>query len=231
MHTLYASMIGAGIAELLTLPISIIKINYQCDSQSTIRAIVSNIYRTQGIRGFYAASRATLLAQTVSTSSKYYFYTMFKQYNGSGGALNSIFNGACSGVCASVLSHPLDVIKIYQQRSQDFSGDLRTIGPRLLYRGYSKTLVRNIMVSSMLFPLYDFYTTLFPNSVAMASMCTAFTVTITLHPIDVMRTRHISIGDNYNHNKVPIFRGLHLNLCKMMPTFIITMLITEHLKN
>ena len=161
----------------------------------------------------------------MSTSLKYYFYNLFKTFSD-----NTVLNGICSGVCASIFSHPLDVFKIYKQRSQDFNSDIKSIGTKLLFRGYFKTLIRNVLVSSMLFPLYDLFSTLLPDSVVLASLFTATAVTVILHPIDVMRTRHISLNRNFSYYSVPLFRGLHLNLLKMCPSFVITMVITEFIK-
>lgn len=219
-------MLGAGIAELITLPVSVVKTNYQCDTRATLRGTIQQIYAKHGIRGFYMSSRASLCAQTVSTSSKYVLYNFFKSLNP---GTSSVIHGICSGICASVLSHPLEVIKIYQQRSQCLRTDLRLTGPKLMYRGYSKSLVRNIMVSSMLFPLYDFYTGVFPGSVILSSFCTSCSVTLILHPIDLLRTRHISLGGAFNTD-FNIYRGLHLNMLRVVPTFMITMAITEHVK-
>ena len=69
-----SSSISTFIAELTTLPICTVKTIFQNDVKSTIPTIIENIYKNQGIRGFFQASTPAILSQVVSTSSKFSFY-------------------------------------------------------------------------------------------------------------------------------------------------------------
>ena len=223
---------------MLTLPICTAKTNYQTDLQyKSIFDVCKNIFNTRGIYGFYSASLPAIGSQIISTASKYTFYNFIKNYRNtqSGDIQNNILNGAVGGVGASLFSHPLDVLKIHRQNNVPFMQEFNKVGFPLIYRGYSKTLIRSIMVTSLIFPFYDFYKSKCDN-IFVAAALSALTGTAFLHPVDNLKVRHIAGQSlylnfgNISGNIKYYYRGVHVNLLRVMPHFIITMYITEQIK-
>jgi len=241
---LISSSIGTAIAEIITLPICTIKTNYQTHLHyKSVFDVYNNIKMTRGFYGFYDASVYAILSQIVSTATKFTFYNLIKNYRHtkSSDLLNNIANGAIGGGIASVFSHPFDVLKIYRQNGASFVKDFTLFGPSLMYRGWSKSLTKNISITALVFPLYDFANSKVNNPMIAASM-TALFPTLIIHPIDYLKVRHISTSISLEQRLYPKFnnardfvknyyRGLHINLMRVLPHFVITMTITEYLRN
>lgn len=227
------SGIAVAIAELITMPISTIKTNYQTNlNYKNIINTIKDIYLTRGIFGFYSATLAGMASQIVSISSKYTIYQLLKKYRKTEdhNFKNNFINGVISGICGSILSHPLDVIKITQQRNESFKNNIKNEGIYIIYRGYSKNLTKTIGLSGLLFPTYDFYKSKFNNSI-IAALLTSLTTTSILHPIDLLKTRHIANQKLFlGFNIMNYYRGISINLIRILPHFTIVMGLTEYLK-
>lgn len=239
MFDLLYSSIGTSVAEVLTLPICTIKTNYQTNlNYKSIIDVTKDIYKSKGIYGFYNASLSAITAQVVSTSTKFTTYNYIKKFRNTQkhDIKNNIINGAIGGMVASVFSHPFDVIKIHQQNQVKFLPQLNLHGPMLFYRGYSKTLSKNIMLTAILFPFYDFYYSKTKN-LYVASILSTITTTAIVQPIDYLKVRHISNQQLYwNFTDIRqslryYYRGFHVNLMRVMPHFLITMYIIEKMKS
>ena len=235
---LISSAIGTAVAEIITLPICTIKTNYQTHLHyKSIFHTYKNIMNTYGIRGFYSALYSSLFSQVASTATKFTFYSYIKNLRNTQqkDIKNNILNGAIGGIMSSIIVHPTDVCKVHQQNNMSFINELRKIGPSLMYRGYSKSLAKNIFLTALIYPFYDFYTATFSNFF-IAAILSSITVTLILHPIDYLKIRHISGQNLYlDYSSIPIYfkyyyRGLHINLIRIIPHFMITMFITENIK-
>ena len=79
-NVLYASAFGTLTAELLTLPICTIKTIYQNNPYFNTVETIKHIYKQNGYIGFFSASTPAIIAQVISTSSKYTFYQKIKEY-------------------------------------------------------------------------------------------------------------------------------------------------------
>jgi hypothetical protein len=235
IENLIPPIIGTTVAELATLPICTIKTQYQCNLNNrnfSFSNIISNIYTTQGIKGFYSASVYAVSTQIVSTTSKYFVYQQIKAHRKTQDydIKNNILNGMVSGIIGSTISHPLDVRKIFKQNNENFSQAYLKSGFWLNYRGYTKTLAKNIGVSALLFPTYDAFNSHFSNPL-IASVLTTLTVTCIIHPIDFIKTRQMAgVKIQLGLNPLNYYRGIHLNLMRVVPHFSIMMWITEKTK-
>jgi len=235
---LTASAIGTSIAEFITLPICTIKTNYQTNLQyKSIVDVAKEIYSMRGLYGFYSASFAAVGLQIISTSTKYSFYNYFRDYRvtAKNDMKNNIINGVLGGIVSSVAVHWVDVIKIHKQNGLKFLDELKSTGPKIFYRGYSKSLSKSVVLTASLFPLNDYYKSK-TNNTLLAAGLSSFTVTSIVHPFDYLKVRHISDQTLYpKFSNIPDFfkyyyRGVHVNLMRVMPHFMITMLITEKIK-
>jgi len=240
INDLFASAVGTSIAELVTLPICIIKTNYQTNlSHKSIIECTKSVYHQHGLRIFYTSSYSAIFSQVVSTSTKYTFYHNIKHYRQTkdNDILNNMLNGTVGGIMGSLLAHPFDVMKILQQQKISYLNEYRKIGYKLIYRGYTKSFAKTITLACLLFPTYDFYKSKIdkyeniPNKSIVASIMTTLSINLFTQPIDYLKVRGVSNLEMYSHKNIfHYYRGFHLNLMRTMPHFTITMYITEKVK-
>lgn len=236
---IFSSSVSTIFAEIITLPICTIKTNYQTDLKyKSVIDVTKNIYGTRGFYGFYNSSGSAIASQVVSTSTKFTFYNYIQKLRNTDQSdiKNNIINGSLSGIFSSMFTHPFDVLKVHQQNNLSFKNEIKNKGFSILYRGYSKSLFKNTVLTSLIFPFYDFYKSMFNNTI-VASGLSSITVSMFLHPLDLLKIRHISNQSLYvPYNGLSNFikyyyRGLHINLLRIVPHFMITMTMTEWIKN
>lgn len=232
---------ATGIAEFATLPICTVKTNFQnikdMKARPSILQVAKTIYTHRGISGFYAASYPAITGQMFSTASKYTMYRYFDT-NPAYPIKNKFVNGFTAGVISSIFTHPMDVIKVHKQMTQ-WSQFLEDFRVNLLYRGYSKTFAKIAVSSTIFFPLYD---TVKMKMIKMEGNAAASTITasaisgsiacVIMHPIDYLKTRHMAGLQLYSGmNPRTYYRGLMLNMMRIIPHFVITMQCIEFMKN
>ncbi len=225
---------GSACAEFVTLPVCTIKTQYQTNLLSpSLWYTTSTIYKQHGLYGFYNASAPAIVSQIVAISSKYYFYNYIKNYRQTpcNDIANNVGNGMMAGCLGSIISHPFDVAKIYKQNQYNFTKEFISNGPSFLYRGYGATLCKAVLLSGLLFPTYDFYRDKFDNTI-VRSVATTLTITSIMQPIDYIKVRWISNQSLFlGFNPVNYYRGVHLNLMRTIPHFIITISIADYIKS
>jgi hypothetical protein len=223
------SSVATAVAEFTTLPVCTIKTNYQNTNSISIISTTKDVYNRSGIRGFYAASFPAIAGQIFSTASKYTIYRYLDTQNDYP-IKNKFLNGMTAGIISSLVTHPLDVIKIHVQMSTPFNNEIKKYGFGIFYRGYSKTFVKIAISSSLFFPLYDYFKEKIINPVFSAALSAGLT-TVCMHPVDYLKTRHMAGLKLYNGiNPLNYYKGLTLNLMRIVPHFIITMNMIEILE-
>ena len=228
---LVISSFSTGIAEIVTLPICTVKTNFQNTNSKSIISTIKHIFNRGGIRGFYSASYPAIFGQMISTSTKYTLYRYFNQYNDNKSMFKSFLNGLCAGICSSLITHPLDTVKIHLQMNKAFVPELKRNGFKIFYRGYSKTLCKIGASSGFFFPIYDKCNSIFENP-SIASFFSAIISTTLMHPLDYLKTRHIYGLSLYNGlNPLNYYKGLTLNMARIVPHFTIMMTILEFLSS
>lgn len=218
VNNLVASSVATGLAELITIPICTVKTNYQTRSNG-ITETVKNIYKYRGVRGFYSASKFAVPAQVFSTSGKYTLYQL-----GRSDDIPPIPAGILSGLVVSSMTHPIDFWRIAYQRKEkpDFSQ-----GWTIIYRGYSKSITKVIVASSLFLPIYDLTKERIHHPF-LASLTSALVSTVLIQPIDYIKTRNVAGVPWYQGlNPTVYFRGCSLNLLRVVPHFTIVMTVTE----
>jgi len=219
---LFSAASAVTIAEIATLPICTTKTNHINTKSTSIVNTVKNVYASGGIRAFYRASIPATITQIFSSTSKFVLYKYFNtksQY--------TVLNSVAAGVITSMVTHPLDGLKIYMQMNNSFLNDLRDIGPKLLYRGYSKSFSKTVIGSALFFPLND-YLKVKTKSPFYGSMISAVVSTLVMHPLDYLKTRHIAGLSLYEgFNPLIYYKGLSLNLARIVPHFVIMMTLID----
>lgn len=229
MQDLINPALATVAAELFTLPICTVKTNYQNSKSPTIRHTVKTLYGQGGIKNFFQASIPAIASQMLSTSSKYFLYRQFEQKNNPEHIWwIRTLNGSVSGLISSLVTHPMDTVKVHWQMGQDAPPLCRTN----YYRGYSKTLSKYCIGSALFFPLYDgFINSNVPPT--LASFFTAVIATTVLQPIDYAKTRQIYGLEHLNKDSIlrSYFRGVTLSYARVVPHFIITMSVIKALES
>jgi hypothetical protein len=219
------------IAEIATLPICTIKTCFQnAKTKQSVTQICREIYSNHGIAGFYRASLPAIGSQVISTSLKWTLYQKLKEKNHLFQDINSaqarLTNGLLSGIIPTLITHPLDVAKVHWQMRSPFPGW------RYAMRGYSKTLSKIAVGSVCYYPFYEYFKDVFAaqeqlsrnQKSLLSGICSGLASTLIVHPIDFLKTRHI-----YNQplflgwNPTAYYKGLTLNVCRVVPHFAITM--------
>jgi hypothetical protein len=235
--------LATSVAEIITLPICTIKSKYQNSLLShSIPTITNIIYRQHGILGFYKASIPAITAQVVSTSSKFFLYNYLNQNSHISDNIYAkrIINGAIGGMLSSLMTHPIDVPKVYYQMQTSLMCEVKIHGPRVFYRGYSKTLGKILVGNSIIWPCNDFCKEILMQNttlqsanhiVLLSSFTSAVITTVCCQPFDYLKIRHI-YGLNWFQGWNPFlyYKGMSLNLLRNCPHFVITMYLIEVLK-
>jgi hypothetical protein len=113
----------------------------------------------------------------------------------------------------------------------------------LMYRGYSKTFLKIVCSSSLFFPLYHEFSeqinTKFNSSqkkssvvpTMVAATASGTLATIIMHPADFLKTRHVyNLPYFMGFNPKFYYKGLSVNLLRVVPHFNLVMIGIEQLK-
>ncbi len=243
LNDIYNSSFATLVAEVATLPICTLKTCYQTHHNGFgIKDVIFEIYNKNGVKGFYKASFPAIGSQVLSTSSKYYFYKFylnkFSWKQEKPGMREKMFSGWLSGVTSSLITHPLDFFKVKIQSSLTnnnnitIANEIKNNGVSVFYRGYSKSFAKVSIGSILFFPLTDLFQEYIDN-IVLSSASSAIVSTIIMHPLDYLKTRQISGHDKLYHSQniklykkvLFYYKGLTLNLLRIVPHFTITMSI------
>lgn len=219
---------------------SIFSWRHPSDPQSA----VGFIWQQNGWKGFYKASVPAVAAQVFATTSKYSLYQAFQNKNqhqtkspdsfGFTLMARKMMIGLVTGTLVSVVTHPIDVCRIVLQNQQSIQTQLKSSPSwhQFFYRGYSKTLLKIGIGSAAFFPIYDLCKHHIESPFYSAFTSSVLSTCI-MHPADYLKTIYAA------GVKTPLtldvlkksYRGVTLNLMRIVPHFTIVMTCTEMLKN
>ena len=212
-RTFLASGVATLVAELVTTPVCTLKTKYQhVNGNLKWMCVAKSVYSSDGVLGFYRSSPPAIASQILSMSLKYTLYRHFEDV-----IHHPILRGVITGLLSTLITHPIDVIKIRYQLNNATSTNIKFTQ---LYQGYSKSAIKSSIGNSIYFPLFDFLNLKLEN-VAASSIFTAIIATTILHPVDYLKTLRAG-GSNESISARP-FKGLALNLSRVVPHFLITM--------
>jgi uncharacterized membrane protein len=224
-----ASALATSIAELVTAPICLVRTNV-INTGLPIKNVINHIYKDGKVLAFYRASLPAISGQVLSSSSKYVLYQYLnKTFNNESNQYIRIINGTITGITVSIITHPIDFIKINMQMADKIYHKIK-VRPSIIYDGYSKTLGKATLSGACFFPLYEYIKDR-TDSPITSGLISASISTILMQPLDYMKTRQI-FGLNFSYSNIRLlFTGLELNLCRVIPHFTIMMFLTEKFKS
>lgn len=224
----YNSSIATGIA---TLPIYTIKTNYQNTIPVNVDIIktIQTMYINNGIKIFNSSRLPVLFSPIVSPSSK---YTIYKYLDTNKLITNNkIANLFITGTLFSLITHSIHVSKINLAKTKNLAWEISKNNLFIIVQGYSKLFIKSSVSCSIFVPLYDTLRIHNENKI-INSVVSASIATLIIHPIDYLKTRHIAGLPLYNGiNPINYYRGLTLNMTRIVPHFVITMYCIEKLSN
>lgn len=238
------SAIATTIAEILTIPQCTIKTNYlnieklqNVNNKNpifySIPNVVKHIWKINGIGGFFKAGFYGIPSQIVSSSSKYIFYKKLDSYNieyTRSEIINKIINGCFSGILSSVVTHPIEVAKINTQMNNSIFRLIKNNNLMVFYKGFSKSLIKSAIGSSLFLPLFDIYNQHIQNP-SLSAFLSAITAGTIMHPFDFLKTRHIGGLDWFvGYNILNYYKGYTLSMMRLVPHFIIMMTTIDYLE-
>lgn len=220
------SAIATTLAEFITLPICTTKTNFQNGKHKNIKEAFIDIYKTRGMKGFYSASLPSVGGQVLSTALKYTIYKKLNTINNGHWSMKYL-NGMICGISVSLITHPIDAIKVHMQMgSKDI---IKKFSLNFFYSGYRWTFIKMCVSGPLFFPLCDYFKEK-TNSIFIGSLMASVVATTVMQPVDYLKTRGL-----YGNNDIPkpriLFRGLSLNLLRVVPHFTIVMTTINYLNN
>lgn len=232
-----ATALSVAVAELVTLPVCTVKTVYMTrdNLRSATHAAAWIWTQGGGLAGFFRASAPAVSAQVLTSTSKLILYRDLQRARAERGwtsGSSDADNVACAvaaGLATAVVTHPLDVLRVKLQTHQTHA--VLVLSPRAAYLGFSKTASKVLVSSPLFFPINDAARGYFAehgglslDAQRLLAACTSAVVSTTLmHPLEYLKTTHIHAGHATYHgwNVARYFRGLPLNLARVVPHFCI----------
>ncbi len=227
LNNVICSSVGGISGEVLTTPIHTIKSRYQ-NSNNSISNVIGSIHKG-GVSGFFVSSKVAIASQVFASTGRYTAYQSLEHAQPFGSLSNKFTHGLVGGLSTTLITHPLELCKIYLQMGSKIGPEIKEKGLFVLYRGYSKSLASSSVGSMSLMPLYHLLEEKTDNPI-LSSILSATISAILIQPIDYMGTRQAYSLPFWEGVSLIYFKGLSLNLLRIVPHFTISMAVLRKMK-
>lgn len=268
----FAGGTAGAVARTCTAPLDRIKILFQVQAVATsgtsataytsVGQAFTKIYKEEGVRAFWKGNATNIIRIFPYSAAQLSSNDFYKRLFASDGELTvplRLTAGACAGMTATALTHPLDTLRLrlalpnhpYKGLVDGFTQIIRTEGPLALYKGLLPTLVGIAPYAALNFSMYDmikkhYYSGQKPQDAFTNLGLGAVTGTIAAtvcYPLDTIRRRMQMKGNMYNgqlHAMQTIwakegvrgfYRGWVANTLKVVPQNSIRFVSYELLKS
>lgn len=231
---------SSALAYTCVYPIDVLKVQYQCQSNSSIISTFKNVIHKQGIRGFYKGYTSNLLTYPI-------FWGVYFQ----SGELpfNKIANILIGSSLGSLMSNPLFVLKtrfqteILTNKSLAYNKLIpqiyRNEGILAFFKGYPITVINNSKLFIQM-PLADYLDNHVGMGVASSAAIAKITTSLFTYPCDLIRNIQRNTETKLSIGKLAIqvyktsgilgyYRGLTLYTAITLPNFVLMMTIKSWL--
>lgn len=195
---LLSGFLSATVAMYTTHPFDTIKIQYQADKLNRrVPTLVSNIYKYQGLSGFFKGCGSTLPTYPI-------FWGLFfaikdnKHQVSKWPMLNSIIKTFIASTIASVICNPLFVLKTRKQtlatkdlKAGSYLQEIKSIYLSDGIRGFGKGLPVTLWSNFRLifqFPLYEWLMMQTSGSILISSVVSKVTANTLFYPTNIIGT-------------------------------------------
>lgn len=221
MDNLVGPILGASIAELITLPICTLKTVHQSNNSKRISESFRLITSRGKILPFFNSSFPAITAQIFTSAYKLAIFNYIRDYYHITYGLQIIMTCILINISCIIFTNPLDYFRIKLQNGH-------SIIIKDVYRGFSANMGKAIIGGATYLPIREILKQKFPDKSSIMIGATAATIsTIIVHPFDFFKTYMIGAS---NGSKIPFrnpYRGLSLNLLRIVPHFTIMTEISD----
>lgn len=210
VNRIVSAAVGVSCAEIVTLPICTVKTIYQVENVS-VKDCVSKIKNNPLV--LFKASIPAVLSQIYTSVYKFTIFNYFQQFFEKTWQL--LLLGSCVSVSSLVVTHPLDYIRVSYQTNQKMV-------LKECFKGISPNTMKQTIAGAAYLPVRQSIKNNFPELKSwQAGVIAAFIGTSLVHPFDYFKTYLLgnAVGTKVNFSRP--FRGLHLNLMRVIPHFVI----------
>lgn len=219
MNDIISHIIGLSVAEIVITPLNTIKIIYQTTDTNFLQ-IIDIIYQEHGILGFYNSLLFATMFKIFTAGLKYFIYNEFKKNK----RIPNMMNGILTGIMCPFITQPFDIILNHIQRFIKI--DRQILKLQILYTGLYYTLLKNVILCSLLYPLFDYMKLKTNNNLVVSCFASSFVTSVIIQPIDYLKNCSIS----QIQFKPSYYRGFHLNYTIHFLHFTISMLLMNKIK-
>lgn len=231
-YNFFASVIGVFSAELVTTPICTLKTVFQTESKNTISSTFQKVCEQRGVLGLFRSFFVASSNQISSQSAKYTLYYQFqlsKTQEEKSNLVTKMKDSLKANVIVTFFSHPVDVTRIMIQRNESIKQQWKQFGWKRFYFGLDKSWLKMVVGATFYMPIYDYMIQNTQNPF-LSSLVTATIATTIVHPFDYIKTLKMA-NKPIPWNLSLFHKGLGLHYAKIIPHFVITMCVTEYIKN
>jgi hypothetical protein len=242
----FSGLFSSMAASFIVYPIDVVKSQYQVTSRQTIRPkpaqLISNIYKTQGIYGFYKGVSSNLMTYPIFWTV-YFSVRDVKLQPTSNKYLNSAASSMIGATLGSIIANPLFVLKVRKQTEllRNINVSYTELSKKIIKNegilGFTKGVNATIFSNTKLilqFPMYDFFKDQTSNVIVSSLLSKVITSTI-YYPMDLIRTiqrdapekisSYTLIKDLLKQGK--LYRGCGLYVMLTTPNFVLMMYFKE----
>lgn len=249
------SFTSSGLASTIVYPVDLLKTQFQVNQINratglTVPGLAKNIYRTQGVRGFFRGLPPHLMTYPIFWATYFQVNELnLKPFDVQ--YPNKVVNALLSAGVASTVANPLFVLKTRLQTDilnnkpvyNNYVGSVRNIlateGVRSLFKGLGTTIGSNTKLA-LQFPFYDYLKDNGYNTFT-ASILSKTTVSTLFYPADLIRTNQrdttsrLSFVDaakkTYRSRGIfGLYRGVLLYNLMTGPNFVLMMVFKDWLE-
>lgn len=146
-----SGLIGGCYGVIISHPLDTIRINLQ-NSNNKLNNIITNIYKNEGVKGFYKGIYPPLIGVGIEKLLVFGFYDNIKRLNISENKIiNNSISGLGAGLICTLVVTPIEKIKILQQEKIKWNN----IKLKYLYNGWTATLFREVPGYAIYFTTYN----------------------------------------------------------------------------
>ncbi|PVU86772.1 hypothetical protein BB561_006564 [Smittium simulii] len=215
----YFGGVASCSAAVFTHPMDLLKVRLQTNigSKASIGKVVSEIFRVQGVSGFYRGLSAALLRQASYSTVRFGIYEKLrgkmKRSDGSVSHLASMVSGIVGGAVGGVFGNPADVANVRMQNDGSLPANqkrnyknifdaltrmAREEGYKSFFVGLGPNVTRGMVVTMSQVAFYDIFKStlvgygMSPENISThlsSSLLAALLTTTVTNPIDIAKTR------------------------------------------
>jgi solute carrier family 25 phosphate transporter 23/24/25/41 len=274
VDTLFAGGIAGACARTATAPLDRVKILMQtqrltsggaADKYTGLWQALRRVVLEDGFKGYFRGNLANCIRVIPYSATQFVTFDYCKSkvtgYTGKDQPtiVQRLGCGACAGICASFVTHPLDVVRTRLAVQRELTGIRHTVtvlwaegGMASMYKGLGPTLASLAPFVAINFAAYDtikmymFADGRIPQgplySLSMGAAAGIMAQTA-CYPLDTIRRRMQLKGKNYTstfdaiktiikaEGSMGLYRGISANTLKVIPNNAIRWMVFEHLKS